>query len=168
MIKTFLSGTQWRQRVCAVALGFFVPVFPSLATASDDADDVSFEEAFELGFNDAPLEREIDHPEWFKESFLDLRDDLQEAIAAGKQGIALYFGQANCAYCKALMEINLTKPDIVDYVQENYDIIPLDIWGSRQVTMFNGEEINEVCAGCHGEFGQGEKDGEYPRLAGSL
>jgi cytochrome c553 len=30
----------------------------------------------------------------------------------------------------------------------------------------NGEEINEVCAGCHGEFGQGGKGGEYPRLAG--
>ncbi len=29
-----------------------------------------------------------------------------------------------------------------------------------------GEEINEVCAGCHGEFGQGGKHGEYPRLAG--
>ena len=29
-----------------------------------------------------------------------------------------------------------------------------------------GEEINEVCAGCHGEFGQGGKEGEYPRLAG--
>jgi cytochrome c553 len=30
----------------------------------------------------------------------------------------------------------------------------------------NAEEINEVCAGCHGEFGQGGKAGEYPRLAG--
>jgi cytochrome c553 len=30
----------------------------------------------------------------------------------------------------------------------------------------NGEEINEVCAGCHGELGQGGKEGEYPRLAG--
>ena len=29
-----------------------------------------------------------------------------------------------------------------------------------------GAEINEVCAGCHGEYGQGGKDGEYPRLAG--
>ncbi len=29
-----------------------------------------------------------------------------------------------------------------------------------------GSEINEVCAGCHGEFGQGGKAGEYPRLAG--
>lgn len=30
----------------------------------------------------------------------------------------------------------------------------------------NGEEINELCAGCHGEYGQGGKDGVYPRLAG--
>jgi cytochrome c553 len=29
-----------------------------------------------------------------------------------------------------------------------------------------GEEINEVCAGCHGEFAQGGKEGKYPRLAG--
>ena len=29
-----------------------------------------------------------------------------------------------------------------------------------------GEEINEVCAGCHGEYGQGGKQGLYPRLAG--
>ncbi|MCW8932263.1 MAG: cytochrome c [Gammaproteobacteria bacterium] len=29
-----------------------------------------------------------------------------------------------------------------------------------------GEEINQVCAGCHGEFGEGGKNGEYPRLAG--
>ncbi|MDH5396313.1 MAG: c-type cytochrome [Gammaproteobacteria bacterium] len=30
----------------------------------------------------------------------------------------------------------------------------------------NGEEINETCAGCHGEYAEGGKDGEYPRLAG--
>ncbi len=29
-----------------------------------------------------------------------------------------------------------------------------------------GREVNEVCAGCHGEFGQGGKEGEYPRIAG--
>ena len=105
--------------------------------------DVSFEDAFELGFDDKPVEREIEHPEWFKESFLDLREDLDEAIADGKQGIALYFGQKHCAYCKALLEINLTKPDIVKYVRENYEIISLDIWGSRTITLFDGTEISE-------------------------
>jgi cytochrome c553 len=30
----------------------------------------------------------------------------------------------------------------------------------------NGEDINELCAGCHGEYAQGSQNGEYPRLAG--
>lgn len=29
-----------------------------------------------------------------------------------------------------------------------------------------GKEINGTCAGCHGEFGQGGKRGEYPRIGG--
>lgn len=29
-----------------------------------------------------------------------------------------------------------------------------------------GKDINGVCAACHGEFGQGGKRGEYPRVAG--
>jgi cytochrome c553 len=37
---------------------------------------------------------------------------------------------------------------------------------AREYDPYNGEDINEVCAGCHGEFGQGGGDGEYPRLAG--
>ena len=36
----------------------------------------------------------------------------------------------------------------------------------KAIDMENGEEINEVCAGCHGAAGQGGKQGEYPRLAG--
>lgn len=32
--------------------------------------------------------------------------------------------------------------------------------------MRNGRDINELCAGCHGEFGEGGKQGQYPRLAG--
>lgn len=29
-----------------------------------------------------------------------------------------------------------------------------------------GKEVNGPCAGCHGEFGQGGKKGEYPRIGG--
>lgn len=35
-----------------------------------------------------------------------------------------------------------------------------------EVDLDLGEEINELCAGCHGEFAEGGKMGEYPRLAG--
>ncbi len=34
------------------------------------------------------------------------------------------------------------------------------------VDLEKGKEINGTCAACHGEFGQGGKRGEYPRLAG--
>ena len=37
---------------------------------------------------------------------------------------------------------------------------------TQDLDMEYGEEINETCAGCHGEFGQGSIEGEYPRLAG--
>jgi len=37
---------------------------------------------------------------------------------------------------------------------------------AREPDLEVGEEINDVCAGCHGEFGEGGKQGEYPRLAG--
>ncbi len=36
----------------------------------------------------------------------------------------------------------------------------------REPDLEIGEEINELCAGCHGEYGQGGKQGVYPRLAG--
>ena len=40
-------------------------------------------------------------------------------------------------------------------------------WGEvPAIDLELGEEINETCAGCHGEYGQGSIDGEYPRLAG--
>ncbi|UCV05377.1 c-type cytochrome [Dechloromonas denitrificans] len=34
------------------------------------------------------------------------------------------------------------------------------------VDLDKGKEINGTCAACHGEFGQGGKKGEYPRIAG--
>jgi cytochrome c553 len=37
---------------------------------------------------------------------------------------------------------------------------------AREPDLEIGEEINELCAGCHGEYGQGGKQGVYPRLAG--
>ncbi len=96
------------------------------------------------GFSDAPVQREIVHPDWFKEdSFLNLSEDLQEALQGGKQGLVLYFGQANCAYCKQLMDINFGNPEIARYFRARWDIIPLDIWGSRTVTQFDGEPLSE-------------------------
>jgi thioredoxin-related protein len=94
--------------------------------------------------DDTPRIRDIHYPAWFKLSFLDLREDLQEALGAGKLGIIVYFGQRHCAYCEALMEINFGRErDIVDYTRRYFHVIPIDIWGDREVTDMEGETFTE-------------------------
>lgn len=44
--------------------------------------------------------------------------------------------------------------------------LPLGVVAQDEFDLRNGRDVNELCAGCHGEFGQGGKDGEYPRIAG--
>jgi thioredoxin-related protein len=95
------------------------------------------------GFDDAPLREPLEHPDWFKESFLDLRQDLSEALAAGKRGILVYFGQRRCAYCQKLLGTNFRLPDIVEYTQAHFDVIAIDIWGVAEVTDLQGRTLTE-------------------------
>lgn len=96
-----------------------------------------------LVFDDVPLREMIEHPDWFKESFLDLQDDLQEAVADGKKGIIVYFGQKRCPYCRQLMEINFKLPDIVKYTRNNFDLIAIDIWNPEEVTDPQGNTMTQ-------------------------
>jgi thioredoxin-related protein len=105
------------------------------------AADTTSEEVFE--FDDFPLEALLEYPDWFKRSFLDLQDDLQEAIDKGKQGIIVYFGQKRCAYCKRLIDVNFGLADITAYTRHHFDVIPIDIWGVAEVTDVNGEVLTE-------------------------
>ena len=105
------------------------------AAAKDDFDAFSFD--------DAPLSDEVVYPAWFKLSFLNLRDDLGDAVKAGKSGIILYFGQKHCPYCKKLMEVNFGKDDIVKYTRNHFDFIATDIFGDRPITDMNGVTLTE-------------------------
>jgi thioredoxin-related protein len=101
------------------------------------------EDAASLEFDDFPLEELLTYPDWFKRSFLDLQQDLQEAVAKEKKGIIVYFGQKRCAYCKMLFDVNFGLPDITTYTRRNFDLIPIDIWGVDEVTDVNGEVLTE-------------------------
>src|SRR5262245_43026443 len=79
---------------------------------------------------------------WFALSFLDLRDDFAEANAAG-QRFAVIFEQRGCPYCAKLHSEVLAQKYINDYVRENFRIIQLDLWGSREVTDFDGTRLSE-------------------------
>ena len=95
-----------------------------------------------LAFDDAPLAVQLNLPDWFKLSFLDLKDSLDEANSNGR-GLIIYFERKNCAYCKAQLDINWSTADIVDYTKKNFDVIAIDVKGQKTVTDFNGGTYNE-------------------------
>lgn len=111
------------------------PVATAVTPQTDDE--------FELLFDDAPRQRDLEYPDWFKLSFLDLSVDVREAVAAGKRGLMVYFGQPHCAYCEALLETNFKDPEIVTYTRKHFDVVPIDIWGSQVVITTTGEVLTE-------------------------
>jgi thioredoxin-related protein len=100
--------------------------------------------AFEPEFDDAPRAREVEEPAWFETSFLDLREDLEMATGAHrKRGLVVYFHQEDCAYCQALIETNFGSEDISRYTQRYFDVVSIDIWGSREVVDPQGLVLTE-------------------------
>jgi thioredoxin-related protein len=80
----------------------------------------------------------VKYPPWFKESFLDLRDDLDDAAKAGKRGIIVFLSQKNCNHCQAFIDTTLSDPVILERVQKNYDVIALDIFNDVELTDIDG------------------------------
>lgn len=94
--------------------------------------------------DDTPIKTELEYPQWFKASFLDLSEDIQEAKQQNKLGIIVYFGQQHCPYCEYLLKINWgEKQDIVAYTQHYFDVIAIDIWGQLPVVTPDGIETTE-------------------------
>jgi thioredoxin-related protein len=81
-------------------------------------------------------------PEWFANSFLDIREDIAEAQAAGKR-VLLYFYQDGCPYCKKLLDTNLALADTERRMRENFMVIAINMWGDREVTDLNGAGTTE-------------------------
>lgn len=83
-----------------------------------------------------------EYPTWFKESFLDFTEDVNEAAAAGKRVMVL-FHQDGCPYCNALVERNLSQRDIEQQVRENFDVVAINMWGDRDVVTVDGRPFTE-------------------------
>jgi len=83
-----------------------------------------------------------EQPAWFKQSFLELPEDVREAAAADKR-LILYFYQDGCPYCKKLLETNFALRDIVDKTRGNFDVVALNMWGDREVTALDGTLMTE-------------------------
>lgn len=81
-------------------------------------------------------------PDWFKTSFLDIREDIDEA-ASEERRIILYIYQDGCPYCAKLLQENFADQSISETTQKNFDVIAINMWGDRLVTNLQGDEVTE-------------------------
>ncbi len=79
---------------------------------------------------------------WFLESLLDLSDDLKEASDKNKRLVVMW-ELKGCPYCKKIHEINLADPAIESFIKDRFEVVQLNIIGSREVTDFDGQRLPE-------------------------
>jgi len=83
-----------------------------------------------------------EQPEWFKNSFLDLNEDIEDARKEGKR-LMIFFYQDGCPYCKKLLQVNFAQRDIVEKTRSNFHVVSLNIWGDRDVSYGNIDTIEK-------------------------
>ena len=78
-------------------------------------------------------------PAWFKDSFLEIADDVDDASEAGKH-VLLFFELEGCPYCDRMLEESFEAEPLSSYIQANFDTIAINVKGDREIA-FN-EEIS--------------------------
>jgi thioredoxin-related protein len=83
-----------------------------------------------------------EYPAWFKDSFLNLKEDIDEARRNGKR-VILMFTQNGCPYCSALVERNLSQREIEATMREKFDVIAVNLWGDKEMVGLDGKTYTE-------------------------
>ena len=81
-------------------------------------------------------------PNWFKDSFLDLREDVSEAKENNKR-VLMYFYQDGCPYCAKLLQDNFGQKTIADKTKKYFDVIAINMWGDKEVVDLYGNSTTE-------------------------
>ncbi|MGH8694543.1 MAG: thioredoxin fold domain-containing protein, partial [Burkholderiales bacterium] len=89
-----------------------------------------------------PSQHAIDIPPWFRETFLDFREDVRDAAQDGRR-LLLYFGQDGCPYCRELMRVNFGDKALADKARRHFHAVAINIWGDREVTLTDGRTLSE-------------------------
>ncbi len=89
---------------------------------------------------------ELVFPDWFKESFLDFREDAADADKEGKH-LLVFFHVAGCPYCKKMLDDNFTDGINAKSIQANFDSIHIDLKGSKEVAFNKDMTVSEADLG---------------------
>ncbi|UWR27769.1 thioredoxin family protein [Sulfitobacter sp. S223] len=79
---------------------------------------------------------------WMRDTFKDLSEDLEEANAEGKR-LMVIIEQRGCIYCKKMHEEVFPVEEIASYINENYFVVQINMFGDVEVTDFDGEALAE-------------------------
>lgn len=71
-------------------------------------------------------------PGWFKESFLEIQDEISDARDNNRH-IMLFMHIDRCPYCTRLLEENFRTGENQAFMQKNFDVIALNIRGDREI-----------------------------------
>jgi len=80
--------------------------------------------------------------DWMRDTFKDLREDLEEANAEGKR-LALMVEQRGCIYCTKMHEEVFPREDVASYIRDNFFVVQINLHGDTEVTDFDGEVLTE-------------------------
>lgn len=79
---------------------------------------------------------------WMRDTFKDLSEDLAEANAEGKR-LMVIIEQRGCIYCKKMHEDVFVIPEIAQYIEDNYFVVQINMFGDVEVTDFDGTALAE-------------------------
>lgn len=81
-------------------------------------------------------------PDWLRETFKDLREDLAEANAEGKR-LLITVEQRGCIYCTRMHEEVFPDPAIDALIRDHYFVVQMNLFGDVEVTDFDGTVMSE-------------------------
>ncbi|BAT59163.1 hypothetical protein GJW-30_1_01693 [Variibacter gotjawalensis] len=79
---------------------------------------------------------------WFVDTFLELGSDVAEATQKGKR-LAIMWDLNGCPYCRRTHTEGFADDSVASFVRERFDVMQLNLQGSREVTDLDGEKLTE-------------------------
>lgn len=76
-------------------------------------------------------------PAWFKDSFLEIAEDAEEAGEADRH-VMIFFNLNDCPYCARMLDESFRSEPNMGLIQTHFDVIALNVLGDREV-VFNDE-----------------------------
>ena len=81
-------------------------------------------------------------PDWLRETFKDMREDLAEATAQSKR-LLIMIEQRGCIYCTKMHEEVLVDPAIDRLIRDHYFVVQINLFGDVEVTDLDGTVLPE-------------------------